>query len=315
MTVYLATTAPGLARAEARAGSWDVETLLPGADVRCLAADPSRPGVVWAGTQGDGVLRSEDAGRTWQPGGLAGLTVKSLFCAVDRVYAGTKPPAVFASAGGGPWEALGGFRKVRRPFWFSPAERPFTAYVQGLAVAGDTVVAGIEAGAVVRSTDGGVTWQGHRRGSLRDCHSLAVGGGRFYEAGGTGGGAACSVDGGRSWQRPQGHDRHYGWACAVDPAEPELWYFSAAPGIRAHSDDADAAIYRCRGAGEAKLLTGGLPEPLRGMPYGLVAGPAAGELTAGLSSGEVWHSPDAGDSWKLLGRLPGVERSFIRVET
>lgn len=271
--------------------------------------------MVWAGTQAAGVLRSGDAGRTWTEAGLDGHCVKSLFCADGRVFAGTKPPAVFVSEDGHNWSELLGFRRVRRFFWRSPAERPFTPYIQGLAVDGDTVVAGIEAGAVVRSTDGGRTWQGHRRGSLRDCHSLAVAaGGRFFEAGGTGGGAALSTDAGDSWQRPRGHDRHYGWACAVDPADPDLWYFSAAPGIRAHSDDADAAIYRCRGAGASERLTVGLPEPMRGMPYGLVAGPELGQLTAGMSDGEVWQSFDKGESWTLLGRLPGVERSFVRVD-
>lgn len=315
-TVFLATLVPGVARCQSAGGGWTVGVVLPNVDVRCLAADPSRPGRVWAGTQGQGMLVSDDAGATWSNDGLDGTIVKSLTATADGgVYAGTKPPLVFERDRNGSWVELTGFRKKRQFFWFSPAETPFTAYVQGLAVADGVIVAGIEAGAVLRSSDGGVTWEGHRRGALRDCHGLAAGrGGRFFEAGGSGGGAACSTDGGRTWQRPHGHARHYGWAVAVDVADPGLWYFSSAPGIRAHSQDADAAIYRCRGSDRCEELAGGLPQPMRAMPYALIAGPDRNEITAGMSDGEVWRSIDAGASWELLVKAPGVNRAMIRLD-
>jgi len=314
MTVFLSTLAPGLGRASSSAdGSWSVETVMPGTAFRALATDPRDASVVWAGTQGAGVQRSNDAGATWHPAGLDGAIVKSiLVCPDGRIYAGVKPAAVWLTRDDGmTWTELLGFRKVRRPFWFSPAEPPFSPYVQGLAVEGQTVLAGIEAGAVVRSLDGGATWHGHRSGSLRDCHSLATAHGRFYEGGGTGGGAAMSKDGGAEWTRPLGHDRHYGWACAADVADPDLWYFSAAPDVRAHSDHADAAIYRCRGVGACERLGGGLPSPLNAMPYALLTGPQPGAITAGLSNGEVWRSADAGDHWQRVVTLPGVERSMV----
>ena len=62
-------------------GGWDirsVEVSLANQDVRCLAADPTDPHVVYAGTQGAGVLRSDDGGQTWRQAGLAGRIVKSL---------------------------------------------------------------------------------------------------------------------------------------------------------------------------------------------------------------------------------------------
>ena len=64
-SVFLATTGPGLARASSQDGAWSVEFLLPDQDVRCLAADPLAPQVVYAGTQGNGLLRSSDSGQTW----------------------------------------------------------------------------------------------------------------------------------------------------------------------------------------------------------------------------------------------------------
>jgi hypothetical protein len=321
MTVYLSTLAPGLARAETQpGGKWSVEVIAPQADMRCLAADPHTPRTLFAGTQGSGVLRSDDAGLTFAPSGLDGLIVKSLAVHPSRpghVYAGTKPPRLFASEDGGRhWLELKGFQRVRRFFWFSPAEPPFTAYVLGIAISDtnpDIVVAGIEAGAVVRSGDGGRTWQGHRPGAHRDCHTLQSAHGRFFEGGGTG--AAVSDDGGLTWSRPPGLRRKYGWAVAADPADASLWYLSSAYGIRAHSDHADAAIHRCRGGGAWHELSGGLPQPMDGMPYALIAGPEPQRLVAGLSNGELWETRDAGDSWVQLGfKLPGVHRSMIRIE-
>jgi hypothetical protein len=318
MTVFLSTLVPGVARAESGGGGrWSVDTVVSATDVRCLAADPGRPTIVWAGTQGAGVMRSDDAGRTFQQAGLDGRIVKSMAVSPGgRVYAGTKPPLLFTSDDDGrTWTELVGFRRVRRFFWLSPAESPFTAYVQAIALDGEVVVAGIEAGAVVRSADGGRTWQGHRRGALRDCHSLASLPGRFFEGGGTGGGAAFSVDGGVTWRRPPEMDRTYGWSVAADPGDPNLWYVSIAPGIRAHSNDADAAIYRFRDSLSSERLSGGLPQPMNFMPYALLPGPEPNRLTAGLSSGELWESHDRGDSWRPLPvRLPKVERAMIRLD-
>ena len=318
-TIFLATGAPGLVRAQL--GS-PVEAVAAGYDVRALAVDPGDPHNVFAGTQGSGVLRSEDAGRTWRPSGLDGRIVKSLAISPagpQLLFAGTKPAAVFVSCDAGrSWEEVAGFRRVRRWFWFSPAEAPFSAYVQAIAISpGDpnVVMAGIEAGAVVRSADRGATWQGHRRGSLRDCHQLIAHpstDGCFYEGGAAAGGA-FSLDGGDTWQRPAGLDRKYGWAVAADPADPRCWYVSVSPGVRAHSDHADAAIFRSRG-GDWERLEGGLPVPMTHMPYALLAGPAPGQLLAGLSSGELWETGDHGDTWNRLPlRLPYIERCLVRL--
>jgi hypothetical protein len=65
--IFIATSGQGLARAERDGnGSWSVELSLADQDVRSLASDPSNPDVVFAGTQGEGVLRSEDHGDTGQ---------------------------------------------------------------------------------------------------------------------------------------------------------------------------------------------------------------------------------------------------------
>jgi hypothetical protein len=314
--VFIATTGNGLARASRFPESkWSTESLITEQDVRCLASDPLDLEVLYAGTQGSGVLRSDDRGKTWRPAGLDGHIVKSL--AVSRaepgaIYAGTKPPLVFVSRDGGThWTELDAFRRIRsRRLWFSPAEKPYTPYVQAIALSPtdpNVINVGIEFGATVRSVDGGNSWTGHLKGSLRDCHTLIshpTNGEWVYEAGGTGAGAALSRDAGRTWtQQKRGLDRHYGWACAADPARPDVWYVSASPGaMKAHSENnAQAAVFRWMGKGWQRLA-GGLPQQLNHMPYALLTDPeAAGEVYAGLSNGEVWHSADYGESW---GRLP-----------
>lgn len=304
----IATTGRGLACAERQAGcNWSVEFPLAGQDVRCLAAAPLNPDVVYAGTQGQGVLRSEDRGHTWQPAGLAGQTVKALTVSPlesGTVYAGTRPAWMYRSDDGGQtWRELDGFRRIPwRRLWFSPAEPPFTAYVQAIALSPadpNVIVVGIEAGAVVRSEDGGRTWSGHRKGALRDCHSLAfhaTHGDWVYQAGGSGGGAAVSRDAGQTWRQPKaGLDRHYGWAVAADPARPEVWYVSVSPGPgKAHSmGNAQAYTFHSAGGAAWQKLGGGLPQPLDHMPYALLTDPAApGHVYAGLSNGDVWHSAD-----------------------
>lgn len=318
----IATDGHGVTRAEGGPrDAWDVTTTLQGTRVTCLAVDPRRERVVFAATHGDGVLRSDDAGRTWRAFGMAGRIVKAL--AVDpstigTIYAGTKPASVFVTTNDGEtWRELEGFARVKRWFWMSPAEPPDRRpYVQGLGVSPTdpaVIVAGIEAGAVVRSDDGGTTWHGHVRGADRDCHSLtfhASNGNWVYEAGG--GGPAYSRDGGRTWRHTvEGLHGRYCWAVAADPQRPEVWYVSAAPFMAfphvtrtpvAHHDGiAHAAIYRSSGGAPWERLTGGLPQPLDHMAYGLATHPEfPGHVYAGMASGEVWRSCDYGESWEKL---------------
>jgi photosystem II stability/assembly factor-like uncharacterized protein len=325
--VLLATLGEGVARAVRWGREWRVETVLPEEPVRSLAL--AADGAVWAGTQGRGVLRSADAGASWSAAGLDGRIVKSLAPSpqdAEVVYAGLKPAGVAVTRdGGAAWTELDGFRRIRgRRFWVSPAELPGTAYVQGLAVSPtdpDVVVAGIEFGAVVRSDDGGRSWSGHCAGAIRDCHSLvfhARDGDRAYEGGaGRRRPLAASRDGGRTWSSPEGAKLWYGWACAADPADPDVMYASAASGPgRAHSKgSARAAIYRSRGGGAWEPLAGGLPTPLDAFPYALLTDPSSpGHLYAGLSDGAVWFTPDHGDHWtRLPVTFPRVERTMIAI--
>jgi hypothetical protein len=315
-----------VSRAE-RGPSWDwtVEHLATDHEVTCLAVNPSNRHLVYAGTT-DGVLCSDDRGRTWHGSGMDRHTVKSLVVSPhdpNVLYAGTKPALMFMSRDGGQsWAELEGFRRIpNRWWWFSPAEPPdLRPYVMAIALSPTepkALLAGIEFGAVVRSDDGGQTWSRHRTGSLRDCHALkfhATNGDWAYEAGGTGGGAAFSRDGGLTFQKAKrGLAKNYGIVCAADPERPEIWYVCVAPSpFNAFGKDPEIYLYRATDAGSWEPI-GWDVHPLRVAPTALATIPGTpGHLYAGLYNGDVWHTANYGVSWtKMPFNLGGIWFSLL----
>jgi photosystem II stability/assembly factor-like uncharacterized protein len=319
MTELLVATGDGFARITQRGGDWSVRSALTGAGVQCLALDARQAGTIYAGSRGQGVWKSSDGGENWQNLNLPQPDVFSVAVSpVDGVvYAGCEPSMLFRSEDGGQsWQELSALHEIpSAPTWSFPP-RPWTSHVRWIAPSphdAALLLVGIELGGLMRSVDGGETWEDHRPGAQRDVHALAWHPrvhGRAYEAGG--GGAAWSHDGGETWQpADKGRDRNYTWALAIDPSDPDCWYISASPGPRqAHSDgNAQAFIYRWRGGGPWQALDGGLPQPLNSMPYALAH---AGEaLYAGLSDGRIYASRDAGDTWQPLG-LTGEPLASVR---
>jgi photosystem II stability/assembly factor-like uncharacterized protein len=299
-----AATGDAIARLDEADGAWAVELSLRGSGAQCLAVHPLDADVAFAGLRDGGVQRTGDGGRSWDDCSLPTTGVFSLAvsAADGAVYAGTEPTALYRSDDSGEtWRELDALLDLpSRPTWSFPP-RPWTSHVRWIAPnphAADLLLVGIELGGLMRSTDGGRTWQDHRPGAQRDVHSLAWHAkveGRAYEAGG--GGAAWSEDAGKTWKPADaGRDRHYTWSVAVDPDDPERWYVSASTGpFAAHGGrDPQARIFRWQD-GEWRTLSGGLPEPIPAMPYALVA--ADRRLFAGLADGQMWESADGGETW------------------
>jgi hypothetical protein len=312
MARLYAATGDGIARLDESGEAWTVELSLAGSGAQCLAVDPADPDTVYAGLREGGLRRTRDGGRSWVDCGLPEPGVFSLAVspADGAVYAGTEPSRLFRSDDGGErWRALDALLELpSRPTWSFPP-RPWTSHVRWIAPSphdADLLLLGIELGGLMRSSDGGASWQDHRPGAQPDVHSMAWHPripDRAYEAGG--GGAAFSTDAGETW-RPadEGRDRNYTWSVAVDPDDPDCWYVSASTGpFAAHGGrDPQARIYRRRDEELWRPVGGGLPEPLHAMPYALLA--ADGRLFAGLADGQIWASRDRGDSWTEL-RLQG----------
>jgi photosystem II stability/assembly factor-like uncharacterized protein len=308
VTLLAAATGAGVALLDPDGGTWKAGLRAGDSAVSCLARDPRDAAFLLGGGRGSGVWRSGDSGESWERLDFPQPDVFSVAvsAADGAVYAGCEPSMLFVSRDRGErWTELASLREIpSAPTWSFPP-RPWTSHVRWIAPSpheADLLLVGIELGGVMRSEDAGKTWSDHRPGAQPDCHSLAwhpVVPGRAYEAGG--GGAAWSSDGGATWEPADaGRDRHYTWAVAVDPDDPDLWFVSASTGpYAAHGrGSAEALVYRWRGAGPWEPLTGGLPQPLDEMPYALAF--ADGLLAAGLADGTIYASRDAGDSWERV---------------
>jgi photosystem II stability/assembly factor-like uncharacterized protein len=304
MSLY-ACTRERLLRLERADGAWRAAVVLEGERLQCVAA---RGDTVLAGTLGDGLRASADGGATWEPVELPEADVLSVAIgpADGALYAGTEPSRVFVARDGGDWTELEALQDIpSRPRWSFPP-RPWTHHVRWIAPDphdARRVLVGIELGGVMVTEDGGATFSDHRPGAKRDAHCLAwhpSAAGHAYQAAGDG--AARSRDAGRTWEAVDGgRDLPYCWALAVDPADPDRWYVSAAsgPGAAHRGRDARGGLYRSAdGDGRWQRLAA----PADVMPYALAA--TDGELLCGLSDGRLLASSDRGDTWAEV-ELPG----------
>jgi photosystem II stability/assembly factor-like uncharacterized protein len=290
-------------------GAWTER--LAGHDMECVAADPAAPDRAFVGTADAGLQRTTDGGRSWEcvldrGDRVTSVTVSPHDPAV--VWAGTEPSAVYRSTdGGSTWERREGLTDLDSATRWSFPPRPHTHHVRWIAVAPDDpeqLYVAIEAGAFVRSHDGGETWRDHPTGARRDNHTLAVHPGapeRVYAAAGDG--YARSDDRGDSWTHPQGGlDHRYVWSVAV---RPDTVVVSAASGPRsAHSTDGESYVYRTTGADRAagrdesprwEVAMDGLPDP-EGTVRSVLAAGGGTTLYAANNRG-LYRSGNAGASW------------------
>lgn len=314
--IYLAFDG-GLAVLQPRNGHWTPTLSLMGKDCHCLAVDPHRPRRVYCGAFDAGLWQSDDAGASWQP--VAGELPHQEVMAVavspleevngaGVVWAGTEPSALFRSEDGGrTWQEQPALQTLpSKPTWSFPP-RPWTHHVRWIepdATVADRIFVGIELGGVMRSLDGGQTWEDRKPGSQHDCHTLRthpLAPGLIYEA--AGGGFAESHDGGATWQGDdRGRSHHYLWGLAVDPADPATVVVSASPGPgAAHNNQyAQATLYRRSNGSTWQPVQTGLPAPQGTRAYVLATNPAEPGVFYAATRSDLYRSPDAGVSWERL---------------
>ena len=302
--------------------TWSVEERLKGRSPQSLAIDPANPGRVYCGTAGNGLWRSDDAGRTWNPVG-AGITSPEITAVavspVERgvVYAGTEPSAVFRSENGGEtWSEMPGLRALPSSRSWSFPPRPETHHVRWIetdpAAAGRVFVA-IEAGALVRTLDGGRTWLDRVRGGPFDTHTATthtLARDRVYSAAGDG--YFESADAGERWSHPEeGLRHHYLVGVAVDPGDPDAVIVSAASGpfVAYSPRGAEAYVYRKTARHPFQPAMEGLPDG-----RGTVASRFAAErgepgVIYAANNHGIFRTGDAGGIWKAL-EIPWAPRAF-----
>lgn len=135
-------------------------------EVRAIAVHPQQPEIVYAGTQG-GPYRSADRGDHWEhldfPGPEQVVWSFAFHPADPRVmYCGTAPGAIFCSNDGGEH-----WRRLPTDLGSDVVQMDFPTRTIAIAINPahpEDLYAGLEVGGVIRSGDGGNTWQAVNNG-------------------------------------------------------------------------------------------------------------------------------------------------------
>ncbi|MFQ6029703.1 MAG: WD40/YVTN/BNR-like repeat-containing protein, partial [Dehalococcoidia bacterium] len=179
-----------------------------------------------------GVYRTDDGGDSWQhlssyPSDFAHSVL------VDprdpqKIYAGSEPSAIFRSPDGGKsWEECAGFRAVPESnewsFHDHPVRKDHVRDLRNAHHSPDLLFAGIEVGGIIRSRDGGKSWQ-QLHGPHPDIHfinSSKARPSRVYAA--TQGGPYRSDDEGDTWELiDNGLQRTYTLHITAAPDDADL---------------------------------------------------------------------------------------------
>ncbi len=282
--------------------------------VLALAVDPTTPFTVFAGTP-EGVFRSEDGGETWTPRGLAGFSVGVL------AFDPTNPSILYAGPGFGEGHQGGLFKTSDAGATWTPINNGIpldlrAASADAIAVDPrfpDTIYALLRyfsygtGGPVYKSTDAGRSWVLLGPGIATTPVALAIdpADSTVYVATlsvGTRtstfhGGVYKSADGGLTWQRaPLQADLR---ALLLVPGAPGVLVAAGFDGIY-RSTDRGATWARAGVTADLTLLAADPRLP--------------GALYAATSTGRIWRSLDAGESWMELPSLPNSRLLALGVD-
>lgn len=298
-----------------KAQRWHAEEALSGESPTCLAADRRHLGRMYCGTE-RGVWRSDDAGLSWDLIGkempIPHITAVDVDSTDDRggaaaAYVGTEPSHLFRSRDGGEtWDELPALTALPSSKEWSFPPRPHTHHVRWIEVdpiAPGRIYVAIEAGALVRTLDGGITWEDRVPSGPFDTHTMTAHPGapdRLYSAAGDG--YFESRDAGRTWQRDvRGLSHRYLVGVTVDPSDPSTVLVSASSGPwhAYNPKTAETDVYRKTGNGAWRLVRDGLP-PAAGttvMHFAVADTPA---MVYGADNRGVFRSEDAGEHWTAV---------------
>ena len=277
---------------------------------------------MYAATGRGGVFVSENGGEKWREIN-EGVTYKEAWSLVQHprtgeLVLGTGPSSIFKSSDGGDsWKDCEALRNLAETIDWTFPQPPHVSHVKGLALCADDpkfIFGAIEEGWLIRSRDGGATWENIKDGTEFDSHSVAImpddlsivtatSGKLFYK----------STNGGDSFVKcDAGLDRRYMAQAAFHPSRPKIFFTAAAavpPPFWRRPEGADTGFYRSDDRGDSwRRLSGGLPEHFTAAPRA-VAGDAEDpdRFLFGMNDGSVWMTEDAGESFKrIIAGIPQV---------
>ncbi|HLY66616.1 MAG TPA: exo-alpha-sialidase, partial [Chloroflexota bacterium] len=279
-TVLYVGTGYGLFKAEGNGQGYKTTPLglEDAGGMRCpVMIDKDDPKRLYAGTTRGGMLVSEDSGQTWRAINN-GLDKKEIWWAAQHpktgdLWAGVSPSAMYKSSDrGASWtecEQLQSLPTIKE--WTFP-QPPHISHVKHLSLREDDpdhVMGAVEEGWLIRSTDGGHTWENLRNGCEFDAHTV------YYMPDNpnvvistSGQGVYRSEDGGDSFTKMEaGMDRRYMTHLVVHPDRPNVMFTAAAevpPPGWLRPEGGNSAFYRSDDQGHSwRRLTGGLPEHIK----------------------------------------------------
>lgn len=189
------------------------------------------------------------------------------------------------------------------PAAWVPRVSPTTADLNDVAGYGNYIVAVGDGGAIVRSTDGGLTWTAVTSGTAQDLVSVVLSGSHFY-AGGAGGEFLASFDAGATW------------VVRTSPATAALGVFSRGTNVCFAATSTGAirltinagSTWSTVHAGSGFALRAG--DALQQNSLGMVVGDGGTILTC--TQGNDWTAEDSGTTANLRG-MRGPEALCVAV--
>ena len=330
-------TRGGLFRRACNGGQWQelsVGSLEEAAQVQAITVHPADPNIVYAGTH-DGPYRSTDGGETWKRLDFPkGEQVWSILVHPQDpriVFAGTSPIGVFRSDDGGD-----SWRRLATPNTAERVKMAFPCRVMRLAAdpaSPDELYATLEVGGVMRSLDGGESWEDcsgdlvemanrpHLKSKIQsdteiegmmDGHALCVSGaspGTVFLA--VRMGLFRSDDRGASWDdmdvgrfSPLTYSRDV----RVSPENPSVLYACLSPAAQS----SDGSLYRSPDLGKTWARFDHDIKPEATMMAVALHPRDAAQVHCVSRNGQVFSTLDAGDSWRE-DRLPEGVRGIYAV--
>lgn len=293
-----------------------------------VAFSREQPQRVFAGTRGDGVWMSDDAGKTWKkpsygrrgPGKVQSLTLDPHN--PQKLYAGGEPIDLFVSEDcGASWQPLDSV-------WSDPFVQTITypvstvePHVRDVAVDpndSNTMYLALQVGYMLKTQDGGQTWHLLNEGLDADVHTIAInprktneiliatGGHDSRGANPPGKALYRSEDGGETWSATaMEFYQEYSLPVVRNPQQPDVAYASLARGYERlwqRPSGAEGVVIRTTDGGRSwQPLTNGLDDPSQCMAVALaVDEDQPSRVYAALNDGSIMGSRDGGDSWEKL---------------
>jgi photosystem II stability/assembly factor-like uncharacterized protein len=305
---------------------WPIHDLIvePGSGaILAAGGSPWYGGAVWRSNDLGESWTHSSAGMTYGDDGPAMRSVWSLAATDSTLFAGVEPAGLFRSQdGGATWSHVEGLTNhPSRPTWEPGAGGLILHSIVPHPTDSARTWVGISAVGTFETRDGGASWEprnkGVRAGFMPDpepitgqcVHHLVAAAGEpetLYQQNHCG--VYRSENGGASWTEiTAGLPSEFGFPIVTHPRDPDTAWVIPLNGADQgrYVPDAQAATWRTRDRGASwTRLDRGLPASdafisvLREAMARDTLDPVG--ITFGTSTGQLWHSSDEGDSWRMI---------------